>query len=71
MLTLERVARTAETALADFRELQAKCDFIAEGRNAFEEEFQKWEASGGDPAAAMCFVWYVSTLAGEAKTANI
>jgi hypothetical protein len=66
----ERVARTAEAALADLHELQSRCDFIAAGRTAFEEEFQKWEGNGGDPAAAMCFVWYVTTLDGEAKTAH-
>jgi hypothetical protein len=67
----DRVARTADAALADLRDLQARCDFIAEGRTAFEEEFQKWEAKGGDPAVAMCFVWYVTTLDNEAETTNV
>lgn len=66
----ERVARTSEAALADFRELQSRHDFIAEGRAAFEEEFEKWEAKGGEPAEAMCFVWYVTTPSEEAKTAS-
>jgi hypothetical protein len=56
----ERVARTAEVALSDFQELRTRYDFIAEGR-VFEEEFLKWEAKGGDPAEALCFVWYVTT----------
>lgn len=63
----ERVTRTAETALRDFRELQLRWDFISEGREAFAAEFEKWEAKGGDPATAMCFVWYVATLDDEAK----
>jgi hypothetical protein len=66
----ERVTRTAETALRDFRELQTRCDFIEEGRTAFAAEFEKWEAKGGDPATAMCFVWYVTTLDHEAKLAS-
>lgn len=67
----ERVGRTAEAALAGFLELQARCDFIAEGRTAFEEEFYKWEAKGGDPATAMGFVWHVTTFVDEAKTAKV
>jgi len=59
----ERVALTSETALADFQELQSKWDFISEGRSAFGEEFRKWEVAGGDPAEAMCFVWYVAAQA--------
>jgi hypothetical protein len=66
----ERVTRTAEAALADFRGLQTRFDFIAEGRTCFEEVFQKWEAKGGDPASAMCFVWYVTTAADESETAE-
>lgn len=66
----ERVTRTADAALADFRELQTRWDFMAEGRTGFEEEFQKWEANGGDTASAMCFVWYVTTPAEESKTAT-
>ena len=65
----ERVARAAKIALSDFDELRTNCDFLAEGRNAFAEELEKWEVKGGDPAAAMCFVWYVTTLADEARAA--
>ena len=66
----ERVTRTAEVALIDFCELQTRWDFLAEGRIGFDEEFQKWEAKGVDPASAMCFVWYVTNLAHEAETAS-
>lgn len=64
----ERVARTSETAIADFQELQSKWNFILEGRPAFKEEFRKWEVAGGDPAEAMCFVWYVATEADAAAS---
>ena len=66
----KRVTRTAESALADFRDLRTSYDFIAEGRKAFAEEFRKWDAKGIDPAAAMCFVWYVTTLAHETEIAT-
>ncbi len=62
----ERVSRSAETALSDFNQLQRRWDFIAEGRQAFAAEFEKWEAEGGNPATAMCFVWYVATRQGDA-----
>lgn len=63
----ERVALTSETALAEFQKLQSKWDFISEGRSAFGEQFEKWEVAGGDPAEAMCFVWYVATQAEVAQ----
>lgn len=65
----ERVIRAAEAALSDFQELRASYDFLAEGRTAFAHEFETREADGGDLAAAMCFVWYVTTPAEEAEIA--
>ena len=55
----ERVAATAAAALSQFQELQERYDFMAEGRAAFGEQFAELEASGGNPANAVCFEWYV------------
>jgi hypothetical protein len=55
----ERVTRTANAALADFRQLAARYDFLQEGWRGFAAHLQKCVEQGGDPAEAMCFVWYV------------
>ncbi len=55
----ERVVGTAEAASRDFIALQARFDFMAEGRKAFPTHLDKLLADGRDPAGAMCFVWYV------------
>jgi hypothetical protein len=49
-----RVARSAATALANFENLQAKYDFIAEGKRDFGEHLV-----GINPEDAMWFVWYL------------
>jgi len=56
----ERVEKTASTALADFLHLSSKFDFVAEGRKAFNEHFQKLELQGYNPAESMYFVWDVA-----------
>jgi hypothetical protein len=55
----ERVSKTSTAALSQFLTLQARYDFIAEGRRAFRRTFDEFETGGGDPKDAMCFVWYV------------
>lgn len=67
----ERVECAAEAALADFHGLRTEYDFHAEGRSAFAEEFRKFEARGGDPAAAMCFVWYVASPDEDTQLAGV
>jgi hypothetical protein len=57
----EQVSRSAANSLADFRVLCSKFDFVAEGRKAFAEYFDEFEARGGDLNDAMYFVWYVAT----------
>jgi hypothetical protein len=54
----ERVDRTADAALADFRRLPSQYDFLAEGRRAWHSYLREIEEQGGDPADFMCFVWY-------------
>lgn len=54
-----RVALTAEAALRDFRDLQTRFDFIAEGWTAFRPYLTALVAQGRDPADSACFVWYV------------
>jgi len=64
---IERVARSAAQALADFEIVKAKYDFIAEGRRAFQKRLDDFQASGGDLSEAMCFVWYVETSESAAQ----
>ena len=56
---IDLVAQTAAAALAEFEALRIRYDFLAEGRTNFEKHFNEFEANGGDPNDAMCFVWYV------------
>jgi hypothetical protein len=53
----ERVARTAEVALADFMRLASEYDFLEEGRRAFR--MGQVEHRDESPAGIMWFVWYV------------
>jgi hypothetical protein len=62
----ERVARTAEAALAEFKRLPARYDFVREGWRAFGPHLQKVIDEGRNPSEFMCFVWYVA----DAKTAE-
>lgn len=55
----EVVNQSATEALSAFEALKSQFDFVAEGRSNFKEIFQAFEADGGDPEDAMCFVWYV------------
>jgi hypothetical protein len=55
----ERVDQTAAVGMAEFLQLSAKFDFLAEGRNAFPAAFAEFERQGQDAARAMYFVWYV------------
>lgn len=55
----EVVIRSATLALSAFEELKSRFDFVAEGRLSCRKIFQEFEADGGDPEDAMCFVWYV------------
>lgn len=55
----ERVVRTAAEATSQFNDLLDRQDFVAEGRKAFQRYLDDFEASGGNLADAMCFVWYV------------
>ena len=58
----ERVAQTAETALAEYSQLPSKFDFLAEGHDAFPKPFADFEKQWGDPADGMCFVWYLEAF---------
>jgi hypothetical protein len=55
----ERVKLAAEKSLKQFSDLQAQCDFLAEGRKAFGNHFASFEAAGGDPTDRLCFIWYL------------
>lgn len=55
----DRVHRTADAALTDFERLRSKVNFLDEGRRSFSAHFNALEERGGDPAEAMCFVWYL------------
>lgn len=57
----EVVVQSASAALSAFEALKSRFDFIAEGRSAFRKTFEKFEAEGGDPEDAMCFVWYLES----------
>jgi hypothetical protein len=56
----ERVRQTADVALTGFARLASDHDFLQEGRRGFPTLLQELEEQGGDPADAMCFVWYVA-----------
>jgi len=56
---LERVKFTAGEARKQFADLQAKLDFLTEGRKEFGGHFARLEESGGDPADCLCFIWYL------------
>jgi hypothetical protein len=55
----EQVDQTAIVALADFSRLLLDFDFVAEGRGAFAEHFNRFVAEGGDPVQTMYFAWYL------------
>ena len=55
----ERVARTAEVALADFTRLVSEYDFLEEGRREFGPHLKELEDRGENLADFICFVWYV------------
>jgi hypothetical protein len=55
----ERVARTADVALADFTRLASEYDFLEEGRRAFRMHLGQVEHHNESPAEMMWFVWYV------------
>jgi hypothetical protein len=57
----ERVQKTAEAALHQFRRIRAECDFIAEGRKGFAKKLAEYEATGHPIENAICFVWYVDS----------
>lgn len=54
-----RVEQTAAAARSQFQSLQERYNFIAEGRSAFGDYLNEYEASGGNVRDALCFVWYV------------
>jgi hypothetical protein len=56
-----RVERTAAAAREAFEELRGKVDFIAEGRTAFPDALERYEAGGGAASDLMWFVWYLSS----------
>jgi hypothetical protein len=68
---MERVERTANTALSDFAELSSRFDFLAEGKRSFAEPFKKIELQGADPAQFMWFAWYVAQPGLEAYNKGI
>lgn len=51
----ERVNISADSDLAEFRDLLAKFDFLEEGCNGYKELFENYMASGNDPSQIMCF----------------
>ena len=55
----ERVELSAAKGLSAFERISARQDLVDEGREAFSKAFADFEASGGKPADAMCFVWYI------------
>jgi hypothetical protein len=55
----DRVELSAEGALRDFAKLRAEVDFLAAGMEGFGKHLDAFRAEGGDPADAMCFVWYI------------
>jgi hypothetical protein len=57
----ERVTRTAEAGAKDFAELRRNVDFLKAGREGFAKYLDAELEQGRDPAASMCFVWYLLT----------
>lgn len=55
----ERVSLAAAASLRGFDEVKSKFEFIAEGRKAFAEHFEAFEAAGGNLEEVMCFIWYL------------
>lgn len=55
-----RVAFAATNARQQFEGLKRRHDFIVEGRKAFGEYFEAFEAGGGNLNEAMYFVWYLA-----------
>jgi hypothetical protein len=55
-----RVAFAATNARHQFEGIKQRYDFIAEGRKAFDAHLEAYEAGGGDPQKAMCFIWYLA-----------
>jgi hypothetical protein len=55
----ERVKLTADVARRDFLELRNRLDFVEEGRRGFAGRLDALAKRGIDPAAFICFVWYV------------
>jgi hypothetical protein len=55
----EQVERAAAEAHSQFKALQSRYDFLAEGRESFGKYLDEFEASAGNINDAMCFVWYV------------
>ncbi len=61
----ERVEAAAKAAVAGFRSLAGRFDFVAVGREW--PELVELEAAGGSLPDAMWFVWYVWDEAGAAE----
>ena len=57
----ERVEKTAEYTLKEFKSLRDTKDFLAEGRKAFAKHIDAYLANGGELNDAMCFVWYLES----------
>jgi hypothetical protein len=55
----ERVTETAAIALSQLQKLRETYDFVAEGRSAFKDHLNEFEARGGNIDDALCFVWYL------------
>ena len=64
-----RVALSAEIGLRDFRELQSKWDFVAEGRKGFSSHLDALARSGHNVSECACFVWYVTSEERERRIA--
>ena len=56
----ERVNKTADAALTEFKILKTKYDFIEEGRKNFKEHLDEAEKLGANIQDMMCFVWYTN-----------
>lgn len=65
-----RVAFAATAANRQFEDLKRRYDFIAEGRKAFGEHFEAFEANGGNLEETMRFVWYLAAQEAGAE-ANV
>lgn len=60
----ERVRLAETSAQKQFSDLQAKFDFVTEGKKAFAEYLGKFEDAGGDLDKAVWFVWYFESWTG-------